>query len=300
MGFTTLRNDLLSRPPQSLAAAWAVDLSVLKACLQAFQEGYVNDVILTGPPEQIKNIAQREKVDISQFSIVEAANPQEGAAGAVRLVKEGRCSILMKGHLNTSTLLRAVLDKESGIRSSSLLSHIAVVELPTSRLALLTDAAMNIAPDLAQKQAILDNAINFAWSLGIEHPRVAVLASIESVNPKMQDTIDAAALTQMGRRGQFSKPAIVDGPLAFDNAYSYEAAQLKGVESPAAGNADIFMVPEITSGNILYKAFSYVGNLKTAGIIYGALSPIVLTSRADTAENKLNSIAVACRVAFST
>lgn len=300
MGFTTLKNDLLSKPPQSLAAAWAVDLSVLKACLQALQKGYVNDVTLTGPSEQIKTIAQQGNIDISKFSIVEAANPQEGAAIAVRLVKEGHCSILMKGHLNTSVLLRAVLDKEHGIRSSTLLSHIAVVELPGPRLALLTDAAMNIAPDLAQKQAILNNAINFAWALGIEHPRAAVLASIESVNPKMPDTIDAAALTQMGRRGQFSKPAIVDGPLAFDNAYSREAAQHKGIESPAAGNADIFMVPEITSGNILYKAFSYVGNLRTAGIIYGALSPIVLTSRADTEENKLNSIAAACRVASST
>lgn len=300
MDFTALQDSLSARPPQSLSVAWAVDSSVLKACVQAYEAGFVDEIVLTGPSKDIRATAQQGSLDISSFSIVEADSPQEGAWKAVQLIREGRCSVLMKGHLNTSVLLRAVLDKEHGIRRTTLLSHIAVIELPTPRLALLTDGAMNIAPDLAQKRAILDNAINFAWSLGIENPRAAVLASIESVNPNMQDTLDAACLTQMGRRGQFSRPAVVDGPLAFDNAYSLKAAQLKGLESPVAGKADIFLVPEITAGNILYKAFSYVGHLKTAGIIYGAASPIVLTSRADTDENKLNSIAVACGAASST
>lgn len=295
MGFAKLREELKEETSQSMAVAWGGDRGVLQACHEALTQGFLHEVVVTGPPNQIRAIAKEAALDLDCFTLVEASTPEEGAALAVRLIREGHCTLLMKGQLNTSVVLRAVLHKEQGIRAQALLSHIAIVELPGPRLALLTDAGMNIKPDLKEKFQILDNVIQFAWSLGLTNPKVAALASIETVNPQMPDTVDAAALTLMAKRGQFSKPAIVDGPLAFDNAYSKEAAIHKGIESPVVGQADIFLVPEITTGNVLYKAFSYVGNLPTAGLIFGASCPIVLTSRADSAESKLNAIAVACQ-----
>lgn len=295
MGFSGLMKNLQGLPGQSLAVAWGVDEGVLKACSAAVEQGLLREVCVTGPPAEIQALAAKAEVDLGPFSIVPAANPVEGAALAVSLAKKGRCSVLMKGNLSTSIILRAVLNKEHGIRAEALLSHIAVVELPGPRLALLTDAAMNIRPELPDKVQILNNAIDFAWSIGLENPKVAVLAAVETVNPQMPETLDAAALSQMGRRGQFVKPAIVDGPLAFDNAFSKEAALQKKIESTVAGEADIFLVPEIVSGNILYKAFSYLGYLPTSGLIYGASCPIVLVSRADSMESKLNGIAVACQ-----
>ncbi|HPT83398.1 MAG TPA: bifunctional enoyl-CoA hydratase/phosphate acetyltransferase [Limnochordia bacterium] len=294
MGFEQLREGLKGRSAKSLVLAWGVDAGVLQACRQALDHGFLADVIVTGPPEQVQKAAEEARVSLAGFTFHPASSPAEGAAEAVRLIREGRGHVLMKGHLNTSVILRAVVNKETGIRKEPLLSHITIVELPAKRLVLLTDAAMNIKPDLPQKAQILDNAIKFAYSLGMTNPKAAVLASVETVNPQMQDTLDAAALALMGARNQFSKPAIVDGPLAFDNAYSKEAAQQKGINSPVAGEADIFLVPEITAGNILYKSMVYVGGLSVAGVITGATCPIVLTSRADSAESKLNSIAVAC------
>lgn len=295
MGFTKLKRDLQEQSPKILAVAWGVERGVLQACRSAIDLGFIKEVVVTGPSQEIQEIAQDNGIDLSCFTVHQSDNPVEAAAQAVHFVKEQRCDLLMKGHLATSELLRAVLNKEQGIRTQALLSHIAVIELSGPRLALLTDAAMNIRPDLAQKAQILDNAIEFAWSLGLPNPNVAVLTSVETVNPKMQDTLDAAALTVMNKRNQFAKPAIVDGPLAFDNAYSKEAAKHKGIDSPVAGEVDIFMVPELTAGNILYKAFSYASNFLTAGVIVGAQCPIVLTSRSDSEESKLNAIAVACR-----
>ena len=294
MGFSNLRKELTSGP-KSLTVAWGLDSGVLQACRDALDYGLLHQVIVTGPIEKIEATAASTDMSLEGFSLHPASTPEEGAAEAVRLVREGETDLLMKGHLSTSVILRAVLNKEKGIRAQALLSHIAAVELPTGRLALLTDAAMNVKPDLQQKSQILDNAIQFAWSIGLTNPKVAVLASVETVNPQMQDTIDAACLSLMGKRGQFSKAAIVDGPLAFDNAYSKEAAIQKGIESEVAGEADIFMVQELTAGNLLYKALSYVGGLSIAGVIYGATCPIVLTSRADSSESKLNAIALACK-----
>ncbi|HHT68610.1 MAG TPA: bifunctional enoyl-CoA hydratase/phosphate acetyltransferase [Firmicutes bacterium] len=294
MGFSNLRKELTSGP-KSLTVAWGLDSGVLQACREALDYGLLHQVIVTGPIEKIEATAASTDMSLEGFSLHPASTPEEGAAEAVRLVREGETDLLMKGHLSTSVILRAVLNKEKGIRAQALLSHIAAVELPTGRLALLTDAAMNVKPDLQQKSQILDNAIQFAWSIGLTNPKVAVLASVETVNPQMQDTIDAACLSLMGKRGQFSKAAIVDGPLAFDNAYSKEAAIQKGIESEVAGEADIFMVQELTAGNLLYKALSYVGGLSIAGVIYGATCPIVLTSRADSSESKLNAIALACK-----
>jgi len=295
VGFSDLRNDLKIGPERSLTVAWGLDDGVLLACRQALDQGFLHEVIVTGPVERIEAAAAASEISLEGFSVDPASTPEEGASRAVRLIREGASDLLMKGHLNTSVILRAVLHKEQGIRAQALLSHIAAVELPGGRLALLTDAAMNIKPDLTQKSQILDNAIQFAWSIGIPNPKVAVLASVETVNPQMQDTIDAACLSLMGKRGQFSKAAIVDGPLAFDNAYSQEAARQKGITSEVAGEADIFMVQELTAGNLLYKALAYVGGLSIAGIIFGAACPIVLTSRADSSESKLNAIALACK-----
>lgn len=295
MGFANLKQDLQKGPKRSLVVAWGLDSGVLLACREALDQGFLHKVIVTGPMAEVEACAAAADVDLKGFSVEAASSPEEGAAKAVQLIRAGKSDLLMKGHLNTSVILRAVLNKEWGIKAQALLSHIAAVQLPSGRLALLTDAAMNIKPDLQQKSQILDNAIQFAWSIGLENPRVAVLASVETVNPQMQDTIDAACLTMMGRRGQFAKAALVDGPLAFDNAYSKEAALQKGISSDVAGQADIFMVQELTAGNLLYKALSYVGGLSIAGVIFGATCPIVLTSRADTSESKLNAIALACR-----
>lgn len=294
MGFFDLRERLKQGEGKTLVLAWGLDRDVLEAARQALGQGFIQEVVVTGPEEQIKEVAAEAGVNLDGFSLYRAVTPEQGAAEAVKLIREGRGDLLMKGHLSTAVILRAVLSKEWGIRQKQLLSHITVAELPSGRFLLLTDAAMNIQPDLAQKAQILDNAIEFAWSMGLENPKAAVLASVEVVNPQMQDTVDAAALTVMAKRGQFSKPAVVDGPLAFDNAYSKQAALQKGIDSPVAGEADILMVQEITTGNVLYKALTYLGGLAVSGVIVGASCPIVLTSRADSIENKLNSIAVAC------
>lgn len=295
MGFASLKRDLENGSKRSLTVAWGLDNGVLKACREALDQGLLAEVIVTGPIDKIHAAADAASLNLQGFSIHPASTPEEGAAEAVRFIREGKSDLLMKGHLSTSIILRAVLNKERGIRAQALLSHIAALELPTGRLALLTDAAMNVKPDFLQKSQILDNAIQFAWSIGLTNPKVAVLASVETVNPQMQDTMDAACLALMGKRGQFSKKAIVDGPLAFDNAYSKDAAVQKGIVSDVAGEADIFMVQELTAGNLLYKALSYVGGLSIAGVIYGATCPIVLTSRADSPESKLNAIALACK-----
>lgn len=295
MGFSQLKSDLNTSPKRSLTVAWGLDGGVLLACRQGLDQGFLEEVLVTGPVAEVEIAAKAAEISLEGFAIHPASTPEEGASLAVNLIREGKSDLLMKGHLGTNIILRAVLHKEQGIRAQALLSHIAAVELPGGRLALLTDAAMNVKPDLTQKSQILDNAIQFAWSIGIPNPKVAVLASVETVNPQMQDTIDAACLALMGKRRQFSKAAIVDGPLAFDNAYSKEAARQKGIESEVAGAADVFMVQELTAGNLLYKSLSYVGGLSIAGIIYGAACPIVLTSRADSPESKLNAIALACK-----
>lgn len=300
MGFSRLRASVKAGAKKTMVIAWGLDTGVLQAAREALDQKFLAKVIVTGPVKELKELMRRGQINSTDFTFVEATQPDVGARLAVQRIKEKQADLLMKGHLNTSILLRAVLNKENGIRAQALLSHIAIIELPGPRLCLLTDPGMNIKPDLKQKSQILDNAIQFAWSLGLENPKVAVLASLETVNPQMPDTIEAAALTLMGQRGQFSQPAIVDGPLAFDNAYSLAAAKQKGIQSEVAGQADIFMVPELTAGNILYKAFGYVGEFKTAGIIYGASCPIVLTSRADNAESKLNTIVVACQALLDT
>ncbi len=297
MGFATLLAQLQTTPGHGIAVAWAADPPVLQAVADAAALGMITSVFLTGRSQDIRQAAAQADVDIGNFQIVDADSPQEAATAAVGIVHRGQASILMKGLLATGVLLKAVLDKETGLRRKPLLSHIGILEFADGSLRLLTDGGMNIAPDLEQKVQILENAAELAAVLGMERPKAALLASVETVNPKMPETLDAAVIVQMARRGQLRAAMDVDGPLALDNAISKEAALHKGIGGPVAGAADILMVPEITSGNLLYKSMVYVAHLASAGIIWGASCPIVLTSRADSRTAKLNSIATACKAA---
>ncbi|SES62591.1 phosphate butyryltransferase [Anaerobranca gottschalkii] len=283
-------------PKQTLVVAAAEDNEVLAAVSEGVNLGIV-DAILVGDEEGIKEIAQGEGYDISRCRIINEPDKIKAARKSVEMVSQGEASLVMKGLLGTADILRAVLDKEIGLRTGRVLSHVAVLEIQGyDKLFLLTDGAMNIAPDLSQKAQIVQNAVTVAHALGIDTPKVAPLAAVELVNPDMQATLDAANLSKMADRGQI-KGCIIDGPLALDNAVSLEAAKHKGIVSPVAGNADILLVPDIEAGNVLYKSIVYFANAKTAGIIAGAKAPVVLTSRSDTHEAKLYSIALGVLVA---
>ncbi|HOV94239.1 MAG TPA: bifunctional enoyl-CoA hydratase/phosphate acetyltransferase [Spirochaetales bacterium] len=283
-----------------LAVAAAQEANVLEAVCEAYDKGIVQP-ILVGEPEAIKAAAREARggagVDIAGFEVVPAADLAGAAATAVQLVKTGRADILMKGILDTSVLLKAVLNKEKGINAGCLASHVAVMEVPTyHKLLVVTDAAINIAPDLPGFVDIIGSAVRVSQSLGVEKPKVAFLAAVEKVNPdKMPCTVTASILTQMNRRGQI-RGCTVDGPLALDNAVSRESARIKHIDSEVAGDADILVAPDIEAGNILYKCLLDLAQAKGAAIVMGAEKPVVLTSRADSAETKLASIALASLV----
>jgi phosphate butyryltransferase len=278
-----------------IAVAGAADLPVLEAVNAAVREGIV-EAVLVGDKRGIEEIAAKIGMDISRVEIIDIADPVKAAVKAVSCVREGAAQILMKGFVATETLLRAVLNKENGLPTGKLLSHAALFESAHyPKLFCVTDAAMNIAPSFEDKIAILNNAVTMYHRLGEDNPKVAVVAAVETVNPKMEPTVHAALLTQMNRRGQI-KGCTVDGPLALDNTVSKEAAAHKGIVSDVAGNADIILVPDIEAGNILYKALVFLGGAVTAGILIGAQAPIVLTSRSDSETSKLYSIALAACV----
>ena len=239
-------------------------------------------------------IAAELGLDLSPFQRIEEKDVARAAAKAVSLVKTGEADALMKGIMDTAVLLKAALNKETGINAGRLVSHVAVMELPTyHKLLMVTDAAINIAPDIPAKLDIIANAAEAAHAIGIPNPKVALLAAVEKVNwEKMPCTAEAAIITQMNRRGQV-KGCLVDGPLALDNAVSAESARIKKIDSEVAGDADILVVPDIEAGNVLYKSLVDLGRAKCAAIVMGAAAPVVLTSRADTAETKLASIALA-------
>jgi phosphate butyryltransferase len=278
-----------------VAVAGAADMPVLEAVHAAARAG-IAQPLLVGDRREIEEMAAKIGMDASCAEIIDIADPAAAAAKAVSCVREGEAQILMKGFVSTETLLRAVLNKEKGLPTGKLLSHAGVFESPHyHKLFCVTDAAMNIAPSLEEKTAILNNAVAMFHALGEENPRVAVVAAVETVNPKMEPTLHAAMLTQMNRRGQI-KGCLVDGPLALDNTVSKEAAFHKGIASEVAGEADIILVPDIEAGNILYKALVFLGGAVTAGVIIGAKAPIVLTSRADSDISKLYSLALAACV----
>ena len=270
----------------------AVVYSITREAIEGLEEAVKRKVIipiLIGPVCEIEKIAQELKVDLLSYEILEADNSQAAAKLAVELVHAGKADMLMKGSLHTDELMRAIIDKDKGLRTEKRMSHIFVVQTTDyHKLLLLTDCALNVSPDLMQKKDIVQNAIEFANAIGIISPKVAILSAVETINVNLKATIDAAALCKMADRGQITN-GILDGPLGFDNAISKEAAEIKNITSPVAGNADILLVPDLESGNILAKQLNYLSNAKLAGIIVGTNIPIVLTSRADHAEARLLS-----------
>ncbi|PSL41120.1 phosphate butyryltransferase [Planomicrobium soli] len=279
----------------SVAVAAAADHEVLESVSLALERNLAS-FKLYDDELKLKEMIQSDFPHLDRhpkIQLYHVKNAVQAAQEAVKSVYINESNVLMKGHISTAVLLKAVLNPDFGLRTGSVLSHVAAFEIQGfDRLIFVTDAGMNITPDLQQKAQIIQNAVQIARSVGVDLPIVAPLAAVEVVNPNMQATLDAAALTAMNRRGQITD-CIVDGPLALDNAVSLEAAGHKGIQGDTAGRADILLVPNIESGNILYKSLVYFSNAKVGGVIAGAKAPIVLTSRADSAESKLFSLALA-------
>lgn len=281
----------------TLAVAAAQDGDVLQAVVEARKRGII-EAVLIGNEEEIRKIAKEQNLDLQPFAIINIPDLMQSALEAVKMVSAGKADFVMKGLLDTSILLKAVLDREVGLRTKNLLSHVMVYEVPNyHKLLFLTDGGMNIAPTLEEKKSILANAIEAAKAIDNKELKVACLTAKEKVSEKMQSTIDADKLKQLGQSGYFGDDVIVEGPIAFDLAVSKSAAIIKRFNSPVAGEADIILVPTIEVGNGIGKALSYLGNAKSAGVIMGAKAPIVLVSRADDAETKLYSIALGSVIA---
>jgi phosphate butyryltransferase len=276
-----------------VAVAAAEDLTVIEA-IKAAIEGNVATAILIGDEKTICAYAEQTGLSLAKEDVIHEPIPEKAALCATHMVSSGKADVLMKGHIHTDDFLRAVLDKEVGLRAGYRMSHIFACEIPAfDRLIMVTDTAMNIAPDLEAKAEIILNADYFCEVIGVSSPRVACLAAIELLNPKMQATVDATCLAKMADRNQYTPTCIVDGPFAFDNAISPAAAKHKQIGGPVAGLADVLLVPDIEAGNILVKSFVYSAGAKVAGVLIGTKAPVVLTSRADSAESKFYSIAAA-------
>ena len=287
-------NKLLEKQKdkKKLVLAVAQDHHALDAAYNAYKKEIV-EIVLVGKKDEIISLSEKYSYSLTDIQIIDEADKQKAVEISVKLVAEKKAEILMKGNVNTSVLLKGVLNKEWGLRTGGLLSHLAIFEIKKyHKLLGLTDVAMNIAPDLKAKVAILKNAIDYMNKLGIEKPKVAAIAAMENVDENMIASLDAALLSKMSQRNQILNCEI-DGPLAFDNAISSESAIQKGISSPVSGDADLLLMPNIESGNVLYKALSFFGDAKIAAVILGAKAPIVLTSRSDSEEAKLNSILLA-------
>jgi phosphate acetyltransferase len=287
-----------SLPAVPTAVAHPCEESSLAGAVEAGQKGLIRP-ILVGPKAKIEEVAKASKLDLSKAEIVDAAHSHESAAKAVALVREGRAELLMKGSLHSDELLGAVVARETGLRSGRRISHVFIMDVPTyHKVLIVTDAAINIAPTLDDKVDICQNAIDLAISLGVERPKVAILAAVETVTAKMPPTIDAAALCKMADRKQITG-GLLDGPLAFDNAINLQAAKTKGIESAVAGDPDILLAPDLEAGNILAKMLTYLANADSAGLVLGAKVPVILTSRADSVRARIASCAVAMLAAHS-
>ncbi|MDA0188879.1 MAG: bifunctional enoyl-CoA hydratase/phosphate acetyltransferase [Proteobacteria bacterium] len=285
-------------PPVDMAVVHPCDKESLKGALLAAEAGLI-DPILIGPEARIRAIAEENGFDLKAHRIVNVKHSHDAAAMAVTLIRNGDAEALMKGSLHTDELMAEVVSRASGLRTGRRISHVFLMDVPTyPRPILITDAAINIAPTLEEKVDIIQNAIDLAHVIGIPEPKVAILSAVETVNPKIQSTLDAAALCKMADRGQI-KGGLLDGPLAFDNAVSLLAAKTKGIKSAVAGHAEILVVPDLESGNMVAKQLEYLANALTAGIVLGAKVPIVLTSRADTAETRTASCVIAALVAHA-
>jgi len=288
--------ELLARCQDMAAVPTAVahpcDDASLGAVVEAARAGIITP-ILVGPAEKIRLAAKESALDIAPYEVVDAPHSHAAAAKAVELVRLGRAELLMKGSLHTDELMGEVVRRETGLRTARRISHVFVMDVPTyHKVFAVTDAAINIFPGLEDKVDILQNAIDFFVALGRERPKVAILSAVESVNPKIPSTIEAAALCKMAERGQI-RGAILDGPLAFDNAISAEAARIKKIDSPVAGDPDILLVPDLEAGNMLVKNLTFLSRADGAGVVLGARVPIILTSRADNQRTRMASCAVA-------
>lgn len=282
-----------SKPRRKIAVAAAEDKAVLKSLRDAIKEDMVTPILI-GDKKEIERLADSIDFDLRNIQIIHNDKGDSASAQiAVSMVKSGDADILMKGFVSTGTLLKAVLDKENGLRKGGILSHVAFFESPYyHKLLCVTDVAMNVDPDFDTKVHILNNAVEACHKIGIEKPKVAVIAAVETVNPKMEATIHAAMMKTMSDRKQFTG-CIVDGPLALDNAINKEAASHKGIVSEVAGDCDVILVPNLEAGNMFYKSLSFLGGATVAAVIMGASAPIVLTSRSDSESSKMFSIALA-------
>jgi len=284
--------------PLTTAVAHPCDESSLGAAVDAARTSLMTP-LLVGPAARIKAVAEKSGLDVDGLEIVDTPHSHASAARAVELVRQGRADALMKGSLHTDELMGEVVKKETGLRTARRISHCFVMDVPGhDEPLIITDAAVNIFPTLEEKVDIVQNAIDLAHSLGITEVRVAILSAMETINPKVTSTIEAAALCKMADRGQIAG-GILDGPLALDNAISAEAARIKGIRSPVAGRANVLVVPDLEAGNMLAKSLSFLAGADAAGIVLGARVPIVLTSRADSETARLASCAVASLVAQS-
>ncbi len=284
--------------PLPTAVAHPCDESSLRGAVEAAQAGMIVP-ILVGPKERMRSVATSIGLDIAGFDMIDAAHSQAAAEKAVELVRSGKAELLMKGSLHSDELLGAATKRDTGLRTARRISHVFVMDVPTHPETLfITDAAVNIAPDLLAKRDIIQNAIDLYAGLGLGTPKVAILSAVETVTPSIPSTIEAAALCKMADRGQINGGEL-DGPLAFDNAISIEAAQIKGIRSPVAGRAEILVVPDLEAGNMLAKNLTFLSGADAAGIVLGARVPIILTSRADKVRTRMASAAVAMLLAYS-
>ena len=276
---------------KKVAVAAAHDEHALEAVFHAVENNIIEPVLI-GDKEKIKQIAAKLGKAVSDDSIIETADDNEAAAKAVELARNGQVDFIMKGKLQTADLLRAVVDKEKGLRTGKVMSHVSIQEVPTyHKLIITTDGGMMMYPDLEQKKKIIENAVGVLHSLGYENPKVGVLAAVETVNPKMPESVDGGKLKEMNQNGEITG-CIVEGPISYDLAMNKESAEIKGYSSPVAGDPDILIVPNITAGNILGKCLVYSAGAKMAGFIVGAKVPIVLTSRGSSSEEKYLSLVI--------
>ena len=286
---------LAGKPARRLVLAAAQDHNSLSSVLRAANDGFI-DPILVGKKEEIYNLAAQNNFDLTGVRVVHEPDSEMAIEIAVRMIRSNQADILMKGKVGTSNLLKGVLNKEWGLRSGALLSHIAIFEVEAyHKLIAVTDVAMNIAPNLKDKISIVNNSVACLNKLGIKMPKVAVLGAVEMVSENMQATLDAALLSKMNQRDQI-RNCIIDGPLAFDNAISFESARHKGIRSDVAGDTDLLLMPDIEVGNVLYKSLVFFANAGVAAVILGATAPIVLTSRSDSDHAKYYSIVLAAAI----
>jgi phosphate acetyltransferase len=296
--YEQLLDRCASLEPVPTAVAHPCERSALAGAIEAGQMGLIVPILI-GPAARIEALAQASNIDLNKTRVVDVPHSHAAAIKAVELIRQGKAELLMKGSLHTDELLGAVVSRETGLRTGRRISHVFLMDVSTyHKVLIITDAAINIAPTLEDKVDICQNAIDLAMSLGRERPKVAILAAVETVNSKMPATLDAAALCKMAERGQITG-GILDGPLAFDNAISVQAAETKGIRSPVAGDPDILLAPDLEAGNILAKQLSYLAKADSAGLVLGARVPVILTSRADNVRSRIASCAVAVLAAHA-